>query len=182
MFCGRLSVEKGLPLLVRAFARLHSHVPSARLKIMGDGPLRPEIEALVQTHRLTEPVTFTGWLDQPGVDRQLESAWALVAPAIWAEPFGLVALEAIVRGVPAVASQTGGFGESVEDGVSGLLFPNGDEDALYRALARVATEGLFPSRSLDPAVVARAVQTFDVTRHMAVLRAHLQGIASHVDG
>jgi glycosyltransferase involved in cell wall biosynthesis len=81
-----------------------------------------------------------------------------------------------------VASRTGGLGESVEDGVSGLLFPNGDEDALSSALTRVATEGLFPSRSLAPAVVARAVQTFDVTRHVAVLRAHLQGLATHAGG
>lgn len=180
LFSGRLTVEKGVPLLVRAFARLQSHTPRARLKILGDGPLRGEIEALVVAHGLESAVTFTGWLDPAGVERELKSAWALVAPAIWAEPFGLVALEAIVRGVPVIASQTGGFGETVENGVSGLLFPNGDEDALYRSLKQVATGEAFPMHSLEYEAVARALSTFGVEHHVSRLRAVLQRIAGRV--
>ena len=93
VFCGRLSVEKGVPLLVRAFARLHAHMPLARLTIVGEGPLRNEVESVVLARDLQDAVTFTGWLDPAGVDRQLETAWALVAPSVWAEPLGMVALK-----------------------------------------------------------------------------------------
>ena len=104
VFCGRLSVEKGVPLLVRAFARLHAHMPLARLTIVGDGPLRNEVESAVLARDLHDAVTFTGWLDPAGVDRQLETAWALVAPSVWAEPLGMVGPEAVIRSVPVIAS------------------------------------------------------------------------------
>lgn len=181
VFAGRIAREKGAGLLVDAFARLHSRFPRARLKIVGDGPLAGEIAAAVAANRLTDAVTFTGWLDAAGVEREIETAWALVAPAVWAEPFGLVAPEAIVRGVPVIASRTGGFGETVEENVSGLLFPNGDRDALHRALERVAAGEAFPSHSLDEGVVARARSMFSVDRHIASLRAVLQSIARRVD-
>src|SRR5262249_23191784 len=113
VFCGRLSVEKGVLLLIRAFATLHTRLPLARLTIVGDGPLRSEIESAVLARGLQDAVTFTGWLDPAGVDRQLETAWALVAPSVWAEPLGMVAPEAIVRGVPVIASSTGGFAETI---------------------------------------------------------------------
>jgi glycosyltransferase involved in cell wall biosynthesis len=173
VFCGRLSVEKGTLLLVRAFARLHSRMPMARLTIVGDGPVRNDVEAAVRARGLQDAVTFTGWLDPAGVDRQLETAWALVAPAVWAEPLGMVGPEAVIRGVPVIASKTGGFAETIEDQVSGLLFPNGDEQALHYALERVATGEVFASRSLDADVVARATCAFSVERHVAELRAHL---------
>jgi glycosyltransferase involved in cell wall biosynthesis len=178
MFSGRLSVEKGVPILIRAFARLQSQMPHARLTIVGDGPLRREIEALVETHNLTQSITMTGWLDQSGVERNLETAWALVAPALWAEPLGLVAPEAIIRAVPVVASATGGLSESVTDGISGLTVPNGDEDALCRALQRVAAGEVFPSHSIDPAVVADAARKLTVGNHVTLLRTYLREVAS----
>ena len=176
VFCGRLSVEKGVPLLVRAFARLHAHMPLARLTIVGEGPLRNEIESVVLARDLQDAVTFTGWLDPAGVDRQLETAWALVAPSVWAEPLGMVGPEAVIRSVPVIASRTGGFAETIEDEVSGLLFPNGDELALHRALERVATGTAFPSHLLDSEVVARVTRSFSIERHIADLRAHLHHV------
>lgn len=180
IFSGRFSVEKGVPLLVRAFARLHAQMPHARLTLVGDGPLRRELHALIEHLKLTEAITVTGWLDQSGVERRLETAWALVAPALWAEPFGLVAPEAITRGVPVVASRTGGLCESVVEGKSGLLVPNGDEDALHGALRNIATGEVFPTHAIDPAVVAQATHDFDVHRHVTLLRSYLQRAASHM--
>jgi glycosyltransferase involved in cell wall biosynthesis len=173
VFCGRLSVEKGPLLLVRAFARLHSQIPLARLTIVGDGPLRDEVEKAVRARSLHDAVTFTGWLDPAGVDRELERAWALVAPSVWAEPLGMVGPEAVIRNLPVIASRTGGFAETIEDEVSGLLFPNGDEIALHRALERIATGAAFPSHSLNPEVVARMTRSVSIERHVGLLRAHL---------
>ncbi len=176
VFCGRLSVEKGVPLLIRAFARLHAHMPLARLTIVGDGPLMNDVKSAVLARGLDDAVTFTGWLDPAGVDRHLATAWALVAPSVWAEPLGMVGPEAVIRGVPVIASSTGGFAETIEDEVSGLLFPNGDELALHRALERVATGTAFPSQLFDPEVVARATRSFSIERHIASLRAHLHHV------
>ena len=178
VFCGRFAPEKGVSLLVRAFARLLARVPAARLTLCGDGPIRREVDAAIRVHGLERQITVTGWLPHDRVDEHLQDAWALVAPSMWAEPLGLVGVEAVVRGVPVVATRTGGFGETIEDGVSGLLVPNGDEDALAAALERVATGEAFPAHALDAEVVARACETHGVEQHVAELRAHFRRVCS----
>ena len=70
----------------------------------GKGTQRTMLEDLTAALLLKEAVTFRGWVAPTEVERELEDAWALVAPSLWAEPLGLVAIEAIVRGVPVVAS------------------------------------------------------------------------------
>jgi glycosyltransferase involved in cell wall biosynthesis len=170
VYCGRLSVEKGLPLLLRAFARLRAEVPTAHLRIVGDGPQRAVLEQLTSSLSLTEAITFTGRVNPDRVEQQLEDAWALVAPSLWAEPLGLVALEAIIRGVPVIVSASGGFGETVTDGVSGLLFPNGDEGELVRRLQAVAQRQAFPSHLLPEDIVRQVTESYSLTRHIECLR------------
>jgi glycosyltransferase involved in cell wall biosynthesis len=85
----------------------------------------------------------------------------------------MVGPEAVIRSVPVIASSIGGFAETIEDEVSGLLFPNGDELALHRALERVAAGAAFPSHLLNPEVVARVTRSFSIEQHIAKLRAHL---------
>ena len=150
VFCGRLDFEKGVPLLLRAFAHVHTAVPDATLRIIGRGPLQPELERLVAELELARAVTLTGWLDPAQIDAHLADAWALVVPSLWAEPLGLVAIEAIVRGVPVIASRTGGLSEVIEDGRSGLLFPNGDEAALTERMLALAQGRAFPAHTLAP--------------------------------
>lgn len=178
VFCGRLDMEKGVAGLVRAFARVRREMPSARLRIVGHGPERTTLERLAHDVDAGNAVAFLGWLGREDVERELANAWALVAPSLWAEPFGLVAPEAIVRGVPVVASVTGGLAESVEDGVGGLLFPNGDEDALADRLRAIARGEAFPRHELPVQIVARAAARHDVGRHVKRLGAILRDIAS----
>jgi glycosyltransferase involved in cell wall biosynthesis len=170
VYCGRLEAEKGVELLLRAFAGVRARVPEARLRIVGKGSQRSMLDALVGQLGLGGAVTFRGWLAPGDVERELVDAWALVAPSLWAEPLGLAALEAVVRGVPVVASADGGFGETVEDGVSGLLFPNGDEAALADRLDAVARRRAFPDQRLPEDVVRRARESTDVGRHVESLR------------
>jgi len=171
VYCGRLSVEKGVPLLLRAFARLHAAHPGARLRIVGEGLQGSSIVCMVRALGLTEAVSFTGWVPASGVEQQLADAWALVVPSLWAEPLGFVAIEAIVRRVPVISSQAGGLGETVEDGTSGLLFPNGDEEALLGCLQAVASSRAFPAHVLDDAVAARVAELHSMERHLQRLRA-----------
>jgi glycosyltransferase involved in cell wall biosynthesis len=178
MFCGGLRVEKGVSLLLQAFARLHVEAPTARLRIVGAGAQRAQLEQLAGALGLAGAVTFTGWLPPAAVEQQLSDAWALVAPSLWAEPLGLVALEAIVRGVPVIASRSGGFSETVEHGISGLLFPNGDADALLDHLRAIAGGQAFPTHSLAASVVRQVADAHSLDRHVARVRGIFEEVAS----
>jgi glycosyltransferase involved in cell wall biosynthesis len=170
LYCGRLEREKGVVLLVRAFARVHRLVPTARLRIAGHGSERAMLEGLVKELGIGDAVAFRGWVPPEEVEAELAGAWALVAPSLWAEPLGLTAREAIVRGVPVVASADGGLAETVEHGVTGLLFPNGDETALAERLDAIASGRAFPDRRLPEDIVRQARESYDVGRHVASLR------------
>jgi glycosyltransferase involved in cell wall biosynthesis len=165
VYCGRLVREKGVTVLLRSFAQLRQTTPTARLRIVGGGSERAELERLAAALAVTDAVSFTGWVEPAHVEHQLVDAWALVAPSLWAEPFGLVAPEAIVRGVPVIASRAGGFAETVEPGITGLLFPNGDEDALLRCMQAVAEGRAFPTRAIPPDIVERVVDATSPHRH-----------------
>lgn len=168
VFTGRLSREKGLETLLDAFAVVHRERPDCRLRIVGDGPLRPGLVAQAARHGLVEAVEFTGWLPVESVEAQLADAWALVAPSRWAEPLGLTALEAAVRGIPVIASATGGLAETVTDGESGWLFANGDAAALAGCMRRVADGA--GADAVPPEVVARLRRRHALDAHVAWLR------------
>ena len=82
-----------------------------------------------------------------------------VAPSIWAEPFGIVALEAAAAGKPVVASDIGGLRDIVVDGETGLMAPAGDRDALAAALARMIADAGMRVR-MGEAAARRAVEAF----------------------
>ena len=176
VFCGRLDAEKGVPLLLRAFARVRTLAPTAHLRIVGTGSQRPMLEQLVHTLSLQGAVTFRGWVAPLHVERELVDAWALVAPSLWAEPLGLVALEAIVRGVPVIASASGGFGETVEHGVTGLLFSNGDENGLVAQLSAVVGREAFPDQTLPEAFVSKIREVHSIERYVHQLHQIFQEI------
>ncbi len=177
VYCGRLDVEKGLILLLRAFARVRVAAPTARLRIVGAGPERAKLDDLVAALGLQDCVTFRGRIAPDQVEQELVDAWALVAPSLWAEPLGLVALEAVVRGIPVIASASGGFGETIEDGVAGLLFPNGDETALAERLIAVASSRAFPGHTLPDDLVRAAQESYSIERHIVRLRSILAEVA-----
>ncbi len=170
VFCGRLEVEKGVPLLLRAFAQVHRIVPDASLRIVGQGPLRTAMEQLTADLHIERAVTFMGWLDPPQVEEQLADGWAMVVPSLWAEPLGLIAIQAIVHGVPVIASQSGGLSEVVEAGRSGLLFPNGDEGALMECILAIAQRREFPEHTLAAEVIQHARERHSLDMHIEKLR------------
>ena len=143
-----------------------SEVQAARLRLAGDGEERAPLERLASSLGVTVSVDFLGRLMPVDVEQELAGAWAAVAPSLWAEPLGLVAAEAIVHGVPVIASATGGLREIVADGRSGLLFPNGDIDALAGCLRAVAVGSATVERVLPPHVVVEVATRHSVRRHV----------------
>jgi glycosyltransferase involved in cell wall biosynthesis len=169
-FSGRLAAQKGIFELVRVFARLRAELPGVRLRLVGDGPDRAALERTIAGLGVAEAIELTGWLPRDAVESRLEDAWAAVAPTRGAEPLGMVALEAIVRGVPIVATDRGGFAETVEAELTGTLVSDGDEDALFAALRDIASRRRFPEQLADEAAVARLRAAHDPARHVAELR------------
>jgi glycosyltransferase involved in cell wall biosynthesis len=167
VYAGRLAPVKGVELLLRAFARVRDEHPRATLWVCGDGRERERIVARVAALGLGDAVAFRPGMEGGWVEH-LEEAWALVAPSLYREPLGLVAIEAIARDVPVVASAEGGFAESVAEGRSGLLFPNGDEDALAACMLRVC-DGAFPDHRPDPAARAELARRHDLGDHVRVM-------------
>jgi glycosyltransferase involved in cell wall biosynthesis len=121
VFVGRLSPEKGIEVLVEAFANL----PDIPLVVVGDGPLRGWLEAEVARRNLTN-VRVHGRADRAEVVEMLHRSRFLVFTSIWYEGLPLVLTEALACGVPAVASALGGMTEIIDDGVNGLHVRPGD--------------------------------------------------------
>ncbi len=117
--------------VVRIFARVRARLPEARLLLVGDGPARPEIEALAAELGVAQAVSFLG--EQADLVPLLQQADVFVFPSE-TESFGLAALEAFACGVPVVASRTGGLPELIDEGVTGFLRPVGDVPALADAV------------------------------------------------
>jgi glycosyltransferase involved in cell wall biosynthesis len=137
LYAGRLAPEKGVAVLVRAFAIVAETIPAARLLIAGEGPQRAALEALVAELGLRNAVEFAGRLPRPELEERAGSAWAQAVPSLWAEPFGNVVAEAMARGTAVVASNAGGPAEIVRPGETGLLAAPGDVDGLAAALLEV---------------------------------------------
>ncbi len=126
----RLHPNKGIDVMLRAFARLRARGVRARLKIAGDGPEMGALQALAQELELDELVDFPGWVDAADY---LETLDLFVVPSR-VEPFGLVVAESMAAGVPVVASRIDGPREILKGGELGRLVPPEDEDALAEAV------------------------------------------------
>jgi glycosyltransferase involved in cell wall biosynthesis len=132
----RLEPEKGHPTLLEAWPAVLSAVPSAYLLIVGEGSRRDALEAQARELRIAHRVVFTGRRDDvPAVTAALDVA---VLPS-YREAQGMVILEAMALSRPVVASNVGGIPEMIEDGVTGLLVPPHDPDALAAAIIRLLT-------------------------------------------
>jgi len=137
---GRLAQNKGFDVALRAFARVAKTIPGARLVLAGRGPERPALEGVVSELGLQEIVHMPGYLDEEALESELETTTAVLVPSIEQECFGLVALEAMQRSKPVIASRYGGLTEVVADGRSGILVTPGNVDELAAAMTRLATD------------------------------------------
>jgi glycosyltransferase involved in cell wall biosynthesis len=134
VFAGRLVPEKGVQILLQAFSVAQSQVPQARLLIAGQGPEEGNLRALADQLGIGEQVTWLGHLPRSEMERQFDAAWVQAIPSLWAEPFGNVTTEAMMRGTAVIASAVGAQPEIVADGTTGFLVPPGAIDACTTAL------------------------------------------------
>jgi alpha-maltose-1-phosphate synthase len=164
VFVGRVTRQKGVPVLLRAAQRLD---PAAQLVLCAGQADTPELEAevsgLVEHLRATRPgvIWIPGMLTKPEVIQLLSHATAFACPSLY-EPLGIVNLEAMACGTAVVASDVGGIPEVVEHGHTGLLVPPGDPEALADALNTVVRDPA-KAAAMGKAGRERAVTEFSWT-------------------
>lgn len=134
---GRFAEQKGQLLLPEAVSRAREAGADIHLTLVGDGPMRPEIEAAIARHGMSDAVTLTGWLDEAGVRRVLAESHALVLPS-FAEGLPMVVMEAMASGRAVIATHIAGNPELVLSGQTGWLVPAGDPAALAGAMIAAA--------------------------------------------
>lgn len=168
VFVGRLSGHKAPELLVEAAGRLRREGIAFELTFVGDGELRPEIEAAIARGGLTEHVRVTGFCDEATVRRYIREARALVLPS-FTEGLPVVIMEAFALGRPVVSTYIAGIPELVEPGKSGWLVPAGSLDQLTAALREVLEAPVERLEAMGRAGRARALQRHDVSKSGRVL-------------
>jgi glycosyltransferase involved in cell wall biosynthesis len=131
---GRLVPEKGLKYLLAAIPNVLKRFSEARLLLVGDGPLRTDLERIVTDLDLTGKVTFVGFRSDM---REILSALDILVLPSLLEGFPMIILEAMAMATPIVASDIPGIREQLIDGKSGILVPTKDSNALASAIIRM---------------------------------------------
>ena len=131
VFAGRLSEEKGVRHLLAAWAAWGPSAPA--LRVVGDGPLRPALEAQARAAGLGQ-VTFLGQRPAAEAEAEIARARLLLVPSTWFEGFPLVLREAFAFGTPAAVSDLGPLPGLVEQGRAGLVFRAGDAASLLEVV------------------------------------------------
>ncbi|QLL09044.1 glycosyltransferase family 4 protein [Mycobacterium vicinigordonae] len=136
LYVGRLEYEKGVHDAIAALARVRRIHPGTTLTVAGDGTQQEFLAGQARKHKVLKATRFVGHLHHDELLAALHRADAAVLPSHY-EPFGLAALEAAAAGIPLVTSNTGGLGEAVIDGVTGVSCPPRDVAALAQAVRTV---------------------------------------------
>jgi colanic acid/amylovoran biosynthesis glycosyltransferase len=158
---GRLCEQKGQILLIEAAAQLLARGIDFELVMVGDGPLRDDLERLIDLHGIGNRVTITGFLDNRGVLRELESARALVMPS-FAEGLPVVIMESLALGRPVISTYIAGIPELVESGKHGWLVPAGAIEPLVAAMDAVLSADATELERMGAAGAARVAERHNV--------------------
>ncbi len=144
LYVGRLHEEKGVFVLLDAFARVHKEFPTARLDFVGDGPAHAELTAQIIQHKLQANVTLFGTIKNRALPQMFRQADVFCAPSLttkkWAEQVGMSALQAMMSGVPIVSTHSGAIPEYIPDGIAGILVQESDANALAAALIELLSD------------------------------------------
>ncbi len=133
---GRLVPEKGANVLIGAAPKVLSVMPNVKFIIVGEGFMRDELHRIAWDFGIYDRCYFTGYVDDSTLDALYQCADVAAFPSIY-EPFGIVALEAMSRGVPVVVTDTGGLAEIVEHDVNGVKVWADNSDSLAWGILHV---------------------------------------------
>ena len=139
VFIGRIKRYKAVDHAIRALVAIRRRFPESTLTIVGDGSGMRELRQLTGRLGLDGAVNFAGFIRHEEKVRLLQSAHAVINPSV-KEGWGLTNVEANACGTVCVAADSPGLRDSVKDGVTGLLYPWGDVDALAERVTRLLAD------------------------------------------
>jgi colanic acid/amylovoran biosynthesis glycosyltransferase len=176
LMIGRFVEKKGFDIGIRAFAKIAARSPGAVLQIIGDGPGRANLDAIVREHGLGDRVQFLGVMPHAEVFATLDRADVLMAPshvdkAGNRESGLLVIKEAAARGLPAVGTLHGGIPEIIDDGVTGFLVPERDVDTTADRLGRLVADAEL-RRMMGIAAREKMEREYDIAVRVRALEDH----------
>lgn len=175
---GRLIPIKGHLVLLRALAQARARLSNVTLDIAGRGPLAPALEAYARELGLADAVRFLGFVSP--VESAIEGSAVVVVPSL-GEGFGMVALEAMERARPVIASAVGGLPEIVADLETGLVVPPADAEALAEAIVTLAGD-LEAAAAMGAAGHERALLEFTPERCTSRIEALYDGALEPAPG
>ena len=140
---GRLIEKKGFEYAIRALALVKQKIPHVKLHVVGDGPLKTGLLALIEELGLSKHVEILGWMSHAAIVAELERAHIMIQPSVTGangdqEGIPTVLKEALASGLPVVATRHSGNPELVIEGVTGHLVPERDVDALAARVVDLA--------------------------------------------
>lgn len=155
---GRLIEKKGVEYGLRAVAKFAARGVPLRYDIVGDGPLKSDLEALAETLGIADRVRFHGARAHDDVVRLMRASDILLAPSVTdalgeQEGIPVTIMEAMATGLPVISSVHSGIPELIDDRVNGILVPERDVDGIVTALTELLTS---PERSQNIAASARS--------------------------
>jgi glycosyltransferase involved in cell wall biosynthesis len=139
VFVGRLGLEKNVQFLLRAFAATLQACSAARLMLIGDGPERENLKSLARQMGVEDQVQFVGKLPYEEIPRYLACANAFVT-ASTTEVHPLTVIEGMASGLPVLGIQSPGIGDTVEDGVTGMLVNSEDLPGFTAKMVRLVVD------------------------------------------
>jgi len=155
-YIGRLDAEKHLPVLMKAFARIHAELPKAHLVIVGDGTERILLQNLAKEAGLSKHVTLTGRVSDEDLTElhKIPTVFCMPSPA---ELQSIATLEAMASGQPIVAVDAGALGELCQHERNGYLTEQDDDKAIAKGLLKILEDpALRQAMSEESLVIARS--------------------------
>jgi glycosyltransferase involved in cell wall biosynthesis len=136
IYMGRLSYEKSVDQVFKAFSLVTKNNPSIRLMVVGDGPEKEKLIKLSHKLGISEKVIFTGFLRDEELTEALQANDIFISASL-TESFSLTIVEAMACGLPVIAAKEKGPTEIIEDGVNGFLIPPGDPKMLAQKISEL---------------------------------------------
>lgn len=176
---GRLQPQKDHGCFLRSAALIWQAMPQARFVVIGEGPLREDLQAQAAQLGLEDAVVFCGL--RQDIPEVLASLNILVISSLW-EGLPVTLLEAMAAGIPVVATQVGGIPEVVQSETSALLVPPGSPEALAEACLRILRDRKFAARLAQNALdVVRSQYSVDamIAKTLMLYKEFLEAHAGH---
>ena len=170
---GRLCEQKGQLLLIEALAKIALKGVDVRLSLIGDGPMRDELEALVDQYGLHERVEFVGWASGQTVRKALLNSRALVLPS-FAEGLPVAIMEACALRRPVITTAIAGIPELIKNGENGWLIPAGSIDELVQALESLANCSFEQLNQMGEAGYQAVLRDHNVVKEAGHLKKYLE--------